>query len=513
MVDSRLKQQADDLLAGLVGGLGPTPGALDKDGLRKQAQEFFETLLLAVNDGPRAKSVPADDRVPLLHCEAPVQAGTEARAVLTVSNEETTPSDATLYCTSFVADSGHEIPALRVTFSPRRLTIPAGGEATFQIRIVVPHQAAAGLYSGLIQAMGTRYVKAVLSREGLSVLTFVCRRRSRRRPRPQTFWGEEMHSDLVELGWTEDQWNRIQGAVTEEAQKARVAAQMLPLVGPIDRTAVAVPSFELNAAPNPMPYPPPAPQSRLTVNSDPNLFLTRIAVNVPLRSREAADPDLAAALVMFRRAANYIARFEDALVFNGRPGPNQPPPFGVGGIPDVVQVTGDGAVDGLCSFVGPWGRRALINVGAIPAPPGAVAGPVLGDQVVTAIIQAINQLDMSGQLGPYCCVLSPHLFEAICTPNSNLVLPRDRILPFLQGPLLRSSAIFQGLQALAPVPSAAWGAVIATSGNPVELVVASDIHIRFLQTAQDARLIFRVSERIAVRIQESSAIALLQWEA
>ena len=81
-----------------------------------------------------------------------------------------------------------------------------------------------------------------------------------------------MHSDLVELGWTEDQWNRITAAVTEEAQKARVAAQMLPLVGPEDPTTVAIPPFTLNTArPNPRDglgrAPPP---SDLSVNSDPD---------------------------------------------------------------------------------------------------------------------------------------------------------------------------------------------------------------------------------------------------
>jgi uncharacterized linocin/CFP29 family protein len=318
-----------------------------------------------------------------------------------------------------------------------------------------------------------------------------------------------MHSDLVELGWTDEQWNRISSVVAEEAQKARVAAQMLPLVGPEDHTTVAIPPYTLTAPLNPNAKAPPAPQNRLTVDSDPNLFLTQIAVNVPLRTREAADPDLAAALVMFRRAANYIARIEDALVFNGRPGPNQLPPFGSAGIPNVVQVIGDGAVNGLCSFGGPFGGRALINIKAIKPAVGASA-PAVGDQVVTSIIQAINQLDMEGQLGPYTCALSPYLFEMICTPNSNLVLPRDRILPFLQGPLLRSSAIFQGPQAPAAT-SMAWGVVIATSGDPVELVVASDIHVRYLQTTEEPRVTFRVSERVAVRIKEPKAIALLQW--
>jgi hypothetical protein len=318
-----------------------------------------------------------------------------------------------------------------------------------------------------------------------------------------------MHSDLVDLGWTEDQLNRISGVVTEEAQKGRVAAQLLPLVGPEDPTTIAVPSFTLKTRTNPRMVPARTSQDRLTVDSDPNLILTQIAVNVPLRTREAADPELSAALVMFRRAANYIAHTEDALIFNGRPGPNLAPPFGRVGIPNVVQVTGDGAVDGICSFNGPWGDRSLINVRAVPPVAGA-GNAVLGDQVVTSIIQAINGLDSRGQLGPYSCALSPRLFEAICTPNGNLVLPRDRILPFLQGPLLRSSAIFQGPQDL-PSPFMAWGVVIATSGNPVEIVVASDIQVRYLQTTEEPRLIFRVYERIAVRVKETAAIALLQW--
>lgn len=317
-----------------------------------------------------------------------------------------------------------------------------------------------------------------------------------------------MHSDLVDIGWTDDHWNRIVSAVTDEAQKARVAAQILPQVGPVDPAAVAVPQYQLGNGLNPHMIPRPTPLARLTVNSDPNLYLTRLAINVPVRGREAADPELHAALAMFRRAANYIARLEDALVFNGRPGPGLLPPFGVAGFGFglTVQVTGGGATAGIFPFVGPFGARTLVNVGAIPPPPGGA----LGDQVVTGIIQAINLLDSRGQLGPYACVLSPYLFEAICTPNANLVLPRDRILPFLQGPLLRSSAVLQvPAPPIFPIPLWAWGAVIATSANPIELVVATDLNVRYLQTTEEPRLIFRVSERVAVRIKEPSAIALL----
>jgi uncharacterized linocin/CFP29 family protein len=297
-----------------------------------------------------------------------------------------------------------------------------------------------------------------------------------------------MHADLENLGWTEEQWNRIVTTVTEEAQKARVAAQILPVSGPEDASTVAVPNFTLTDLPNPQP----PPLKRLRVDSDPTLFLTTIAVNVQLRSHEAADPDLKAALVMFRRAANYIARIEDALVFNGRPGADTPPASGLTGIPDVFSVTGNGPVYGIFR---PDPR------GYMPIYQGikSAKGSTRGQPIVDAIVRAIDSLENKAQLGPYACVLGHELFEDVCNPTANLVLPRDRILPFLQGPLLRSSA----------VPTN-WGALIALSGNPVELVVASDIDVRFLQTTLEPRFAFRVCERVALRIQDTSAIALLR---
>src|SRR5688572_12184235 len=112
-----------------------------------------------------------------------------------------------------------------------------------------------------------------------------------------------MHNDLLELGWTEEQWNRICSTVSEEAQKARVAAQLLPVVGPEDPTLVAVPPYTLTnpATPGQQQFPKtppvaPQPAQRLSVDSDPTLNLTTIAINVELRAHEVADPELKAAL-------------------------------------------------------------------------------------------------------------------------------------------------------------------------------------------------------------------------
>lgn len=310
-----------------------------------------------------------------------------------------------------------------------------------------------------------------------------------------------MHHDLVELGWTEEHWNRIAATLAEEAQRARIGSQILPVVGPEDGSTIAVPQYALSNGRNPDGYPeqPPGvrdvPAQRLQVNSDPSLFLTTIAINVPLRSHEVADQNLSAALGMFRRAANNIARVEDALIFNGYT-PGEERVVGAEQLPPVYRVTGDGAWSGLV--------RPLTDVNR-EYPQGRVlqrlqagAQALDGNHVVTAIIHAIGELDARGHQGPYACALSQDLFELICTPNPSLILPRDRVLPFLQGPLLRASALRRQ-----------YGVVVALGGSPVEIVVASDIGVRYLQTTLEPRYVFRVSERIALRIREGSAIALL----
>ena len=139
-----------------------TPGVSpDLERLRRQVHEALETFLLVLS--PRAES--AQERVPLLRCAAPVDPGGDGIVAVRVANDELTPSEVTLYCTNLVADSGYDISSTRVSISPRTVAVPPKGEAVFDVRIAVPRQAPPGTYSGLFQAMGTKYVKAVVSVE------------------------------------------------------------------------------------------------------------------------------------------------------------------------------------------------------------------------------------------------------------------------------------------------------------------------------------------------------------
>jgi hypothetical protein len=140
---------------------------VQRDELRRRAHELIETLLITFNEATGEKGLPTESQVPLVSCVAPVQPGDAGRVTLSVANEETTPTEVTLYSTNFVADQGYEIPSLRVTILPRVIRIPAGGKVEFEVTIAVPRQTPKGYYSGLVQAMGSKYFKAVLSMEVL----------------------------------------------------------------------------------------------------------------------------------------------------------------------------------------------------------------------------------------------------------------------------------------------------------------------------------------------------------
>jgi len=287
------------------------------------------------------------------------------------------------------------------------------------------------------------------------------------------------------LGWSEDQMNKVRGVVHDEAMRARVAASFLPLYGPLGADTVTVPANRLDVGPTEGGGPP--PQSMKVVDYD-TLRLATLAINVSLKNAQVADPELAAAMVMFRRAADTLARVEDAMIFTGQKGPDEGPKGGIDGVPEIFTVSGGGAYAGLTE----------VNPDATVTVAGGQGDD--GQKVFNAIVDAITHLEGTGHLGPFACVLSRDLFRAITTPIPNsMVLPRDSVLPFLDGPLLRTSAMPDG-----------QGVVVSLQGAPVEIVVPSDISVRYLQTTLDARHVFRVSQKFVLRVKEAKGVVAIR---
>lgn len=138
-----------------------SPPAVDVDGLRRLLHNYAETLISTFN--PRVDT--GSDRVPVIRGEYPVTAGAEIVVPLRVINEGPTALEVSLYCSNFVSDGGFDISALHVGFAPRACVIAAESAHVFDVTIRVPQQAPPGLYSGLVQAVGTKYFKVVMSIE------------------------------------------------------------------------------------------------------------------------------------------------------------------------------------------------------------------------------------------------------------------------------------------------------------------------------------------------------------
>ena len=337
-----------------------------------------------------------------------------------------------------------------------------------------------------------------------------------------------------QVPWSDEQWARANQVVQEEAKRARVAATFLPLYGPLDAdadfvrrqdiwySASAAMRTEANAEANEAleDYSDAmiarnyaaalAAQERFTgaqailgrerigIDDRDTIRLATLQVLVPVRNAQMADPEMTSVLALFRRAANVIARLEDAIVFRGL-APNRTvtggfaPPAGVIGLPGIWQITGAQRAEGLWSLTSPreWFRVS-------PRPRG-----LRGHAIVSAVSGAIGLLEQNGHFGPFATTLGQGLFLVAQTPDvGSLVMPQDRIIPFLGGgPLLRSSTLdaFREFS----------GVVVALGGAPVELVVATDVSLQFLQVTSEPVFVFRVYEKIALRIREPRAIVQL----
>jgi uncharacterized linocin/CFP29 family protein len=299
-----------------------------------------------------------------------------------------------------------------------------------------------------------------------------------------------------QVPWTDEQWARVNQVIQEEAKRARVAATFLPLYGPLPADSDYVRDQPITYPPMAMMGFPIRGREQLNIGDRDTIRLATLQVTVPVRNAQMVDPELSSALALFRRAANVVARLEDAVVFRGlAPGRaamgGYEPPGGLRGLPDIWQITGALEAEGLWSITAP---RQWLPVPALPV-------AQRGRQLVRAVSGAIALLEQRGHFAPFAVVLGQDLFLVAQTPDrSSLVLPQDRIIPFLGGgPLLRSSTLDQF----------GGGVVVALGGAPIELVVATDLCLQFLQVSLDPAFFFRVFEKIALRIREPEAIVQL----
>jgi uncharacterized linocin/CFP29 family protein len=302
-----------------------------------------------------------------------------------------------------------------------------------------------------------------------------------------------MAANDPQVTWTDEQWARINQVVQEEVSRARVAATFLPLYGPLppDSDFVRMQGITYPALP-------PADfrqqVDRIHIDDSETIRLATLQVKVYVRAAQMADQEMLSVLTLFRRAANVLARLEDVVVFNGLitnllpPPAFTPPAAAVAGLPQVWEILGGQVTPGLLTLL-PGSPPPMV------VPPVAAAEPL-----VPTIAAAIGNLEAAGHFGPFAVVLANNYFVRAQTPGAaGWVLPQDQIIPFLGGgSLLRCSVL--------PANS---GVVVALGGAPVDLVVATDVSPQFLQVTNAPEVLFRVREKIVLRIKEPAAIQTL----
>ena len=290
-----------------------------------------------------------------------------------------------------------------------------------------------------------------------------------------------MTQNNPQVPWTDEQWARVNQVVQEEARRARVAATFLPLYGPLPPDTDFVRANRIGYSTETLP----PPEQRITIDDETIIPLATLQVKVFLRAAQMADPDLTSALQMFRRAANILARLEDAVVFpNGESGEGH----------GTRRAARPGRQAYLENHGGSDGIGGVLGRTTPQVAKSDVDGRRAGELRCPPTIGELERQRLTSAHSRWCLT---KIFSAAQTPKSaSLVLPQDRIIPFLGGgPLLRSSTL--------PENS---GVVVALGGAPVELVVAKDVSVGFLQVTEDPKFVFRVYEKIALRIKETEAI-------
>jgi uncharacterized linocin/CFP29 family protein len=340
-----------------------------------------------------------------------------------------------------------------------------------------------------------------------------------------------MADDASPLPWTPQQWATLRSVARESARKSRVASGFLPLAGPVPAGDSTVPANWIDVEQLGGPARGIA-KERLETRSGRTLQLVTVACNLYLRGSEIADPNLDAVKSLVRRAGEVIGRVEDAVIFRGLDKNHTIHPRTGALAGDPVVKPEIYTISGGNDFIGLLGapdtldelrqQQLALNAPALGAaaaaaaapkdemivhlaPPPALAGPAgvapanapRRSPIVTAVIEAVQRLENHGHFGPFAVVFGHEHFEKATEPtNDSLVLPIDRISPFLEGgPILRSGSLDN-----------AAGIVVALGGSPVELVLGCDIDLDYVQRTLEPRHVVRVYERFALRIKELDAV-------
>jgi uncharacterized linocin/CFP29 family protein len=269
------------------------------------------------------------------------------------------------------------------------------------------------------------------------------------------------------LAWSPELWSRLDQAVHAEADRAGIAAKVLPVNSSMPE-ATTVPADVIDPA-------------TMTVRDDAVLPLVELWVEFSLSGQQVErEAELGTAVTLASRASNLIAQAEDLLVFQGESARDAE-------VFDTVQGRGSPAA------------------GLVAAAPSAVQvvseNGDFAERIVQGVTRACADLHGRGQYGPYALVLRTEQYADASSPlEKTLLMPADRLRPL----------VAQGFFATAAMPETT-GLVVSVGGGAIDVAVAVEPTVSFLQLDSNGQYLFRVFERFALRLKDKRSLVRLEF--
>jgi len=291
------------------------------------------------------------------------------------------------------------------------------------------------------------------------------------------------------LNWSKEVWGRIDMAVHDEGLRTKVAAKCLPLY-PVAPDSVTVPADVLSTAVNGDSS---TNSQTLVMDEGSVRCLIEIWVQFALTQQQVeSEIRLGTALSLATRAANMLSQAEDLLLFQGKSGLSNKL------LERAVRHRGEPADQGLLNQ---FPSDFLPADQVVPVNPVNQNPTRYGENTFTAVALGYSILQRKAQYGPYALVLHTDVYADAYAPlPSTLIMPADRI----------KALVTQGFYGTGTLPRLT-GLLVSLGGNSMDLVVGTDLTTAFLQEDKDGFYRFRVFERFALRLKDTTAVVRLEF--
>jgi len=333
-----------------------------------------------------------------------------------------------------------------------------------------------------------------------------------------------LENNKAKLPWSQQVWERIDKAVELEFKRTCIAAQFLPKISvPPDTITIPTDSYAATVGPKPV----------LTADARATICINEYYVEFELTPQQVDQEEGSSkqlghstAVTLAAKAANLLAQAEDLIVFQGVNAIHCSHPF----TSSLVLHEGSPADTGLLNQplyttagVSPTGAGPLspqIIVIQVPRLSPPVPGVLYGPNTFEAVSKAYSLLQTIGHHGPYALAVQTTPYADTYAPlPSASTLTASRINPL-------ATAGFFGAAALPPNPSPPpappalpippgppfFGVFVSLGGYAVDLVTSLDPVVAFIQQDSSGNFRFRVLERFALRIKDTTAIVVCKFE-